>query len=175
MPLLDRQDVLAYLSAEDEIPGALRWLEHHKLRHDWDWDALTLTVHLSGPSADPDVVEAYLLKGFFDDYRALPPVWTFVDPRDASDAGRAAYPAPGPFEGGSILHPNGVICAPWSRLAYQSEGGPHSDWTDIASWQTTATDRTRALTIPDMLGRIRAEVLVSADRLAPLELSQSAA
>jgi hypothetical protein len=173
--LRDPEDVRAALLEADEVPAAIRWAEHHGLRHDWNEDDLILRLWLQGqrqdlqPSADqaPER-EDYLLRGTFPDYRVMPPEWRFVDPRNEEEIGQPAYPHPGPFPGGSVLHGNGVICAPWNRLAYGDRGGPHPDWQDAASWQTTAPGSTRALTIPDMLGRIRAEVEISPRRLAPL-------
>lgn len=150
------------------MPAAIRWAEHHRLRYDWDENDLVFKLWLSGLREDSGENEQYLLVGTFPDYRVMPPEWRFVDSRNEVDIGPAAYPHPGPFPNGSILHTNGVICAPWNRLAYGDRGGPHSDWQDAASWQTTAPDRTRALIIPDMLVRIRAEVQVSPRRLAPL-------
>jgi len=97
-----------------------------------------------------------------------PPAWRFLDPRTGADIGRAAFPAPGPFPLGSVLHATrAVICAPWNRLAYAERGGPHSDW-NATSWQTTAPQYTSARTIPDMLARVRAEVIISPARLEPL-------
>jgi hypothetical protein len=173
--LLDPEDVRANLLESEEIPAAIRWAELHGLRHDWDEENLVFKLCLEGqreeaqPSASTSGdKEQYRLIGTFPDYRVMPPEWRFVDPRNEAEIGRPAYPHPGPFPNGSILHTNGVICAPWNRLAYGDRGGPHTDWQDAASWQTTAPGSTRALTIPDMLGRIRAEVGVSPQRMGPL-------
>lgn len=168
MALLPREDVLAFLGADEEIPGAIRWAQHHGLAHTWDDTTLTFRVFLKGPADGERPPEVYLLAGTFEDYRALPPSWRFLDPRTGRDIGGAAYPAPGPYQTGSVLHSQGVICAPWNLLAYKTQGGPHADWTQPARWQETATDRTRALTIPDMLARLLAEVTISPRRLTPL-------
>jgi hypothetical protein len=167
--LLDPEDVRANLLEAEEIPAATRWATFHGLRHDWDEEDLVLKLWLQGQREDTfDEQEEYLLVGTFPDYRVMPPEWRFVDPRNEADIGIAAYPLAGPYPSGSILHGNGVICAPWNRLAYGDRGGPHPDWQDAASWQTTAPGSTCALTIPDMLGRIRAEVVISPRRMAPL-------
>ncbi|SRR6266849_7025765 len=168
MALLALDDVLAHLESETEIPGAIRWAKHHGLEHSWDKEALAFTVRLQGGSEREGEPEAYLLTGTFDDYRVIPPVWRFLDPRTRRDIGPAAYPMAGPFPQGSVLHSSGVICAPWNRLAYGDRGGPHMDWTEPAKWQTLAPQYTSANTIPDMLARVRAEVLLSPRRLAPL-------
>lgn len=165
MSLLARDDVLAYLEGDDEIPGAIRWATYHDLEQTWDHQTLALTVRLKGGG---ERQELYLLEGKFEDYRAMPPTWRFLDPRTGSDIGRAAFPAPGSFPLGSVLHSTkAVICAPWNRLAYADRGGPHNNW-DVANWQTTAPQYTSAWTIPDMLARIRAEVIISPGRLDPL-------
>jgi len=169
--LVDPQDVRANLLENEEIPAAIRWAGHHRLKHEWNEKDLVLKLWLQGQlDGEQEEVEKeeYLLVGTFPDYRVMPPEWRFVDPRTEDEIGTAAYPHPGPFQNGSVLHSDGVICAPWNRLAYADKGGPHPDWQDAASWQTTAVDRTRALNIPDMLSRIRAEVEISPRRLAPL-------
>jgi hypothetical protein len=168
MALLARDDILAYLDSDDEIPGAIRWAKYHGLEQAWDQEGLVFTVCLKGRSERDGGQEPYLLVGTFEDYRVMPPAWSFLDPRTGADIGRAAFPAPGPFPLGSVLHATrAVICAPWNRLAYSDRGGPHSDW-DAANWQTAAPQYTSARTIPDMLARIRAEVIISPARLAPL-------
>ena len=64
-----------------------------------------------------------------------------------------ATPPPGP-PNGSIFHPNPVICAPWNRLAYSVNGGPHGDWASLAAWKTNGVEYTQAHTIPDMLATL---------------------
>ncbi len=168
MGLLTRSVVLAHLMADQEIPGALRWAKHHKIEHTWDEDPLLLTVRLRGHADESGHVEEYLVAGVFDDYRVIPPAWRFLDPRNATDVGQGAFPAPGAFGPGSVLHTNGVICAPWNRLAYANETGLHNNWTDLTKWESLEPNNTQARTIPDMLARIRAEVALSPRRLAPL-------
>ena len=168
MGLVARRVVLAHLMAEGEIPGALRWARHHNLEHSWDEAALLLMVRFDGLADENGHSEQYLLTGVFDDYRVIPPAWRFLDPRNASDVGQAAFPAPGVFGAGSILHTNGIICAPWNRLAYAHETGLHNNWTDLTKWESLEPNNTQARTIPDMLARIRAEVAFSPRRLAPL-------
>ncbi len=174
MALLDPEDVRAHLAGE--IPRAQAWAEHHGLAHTWNADALKFTLALEGASQSENEREQYLVIGTFEDYRAVPPTWRFVDPRNGSDIGLAAYPAPGSFQAGagSVLHGNGVICAPWSRLAYGDKQGPHTDWTDATLWQTPAVGQTDAREIPDMLSRIFYEVAASPNRLAPLPIAEDA-
>jgi hypothetical protein len=172
--VLPRKDVLAHLRSE--IPGAIGWLLDRGYEHTWDSQRLRLTARMVGRGEASE--ETYLLIGTFEAYRALPPSWFFADPRNGAEIGKPAYPHPGPFPGGSILHTNGVICAPWNRLAYGDRGGPHSDWTDAANWQAPIQGHTYATTIPDMLARIAVELAESPhrmERLPDLEAAPEAA
>ncbi len=167
MALLDRETVLAYLEEPSEMPAAIAWAEYHRLDHAWDTDQLVFSLRFIGRSENTSGEEPYLLIGRFDDYRLLPPTWRFVDPDSGEEIGTAAYPL-GDWPDGSILHPNGVICAPWSRVSYADRGGPHNEWTEPTKWQTLVPEHTQANTIPDMLARIHAEVRRSPHRMAPL-------
>jgi hypothetical protein len=60
----------------------------------------------------------YWCKVLCDGYPAAPPAWHWYDP--ATDA--VNQPADTPDKGG-FFHGNGVICAPWNRLAYKSVDG----------------------------------------------------
>jgi hypothetical protein len=84
-----------------------------------------------------------------DSYRALPPLWRFVRP-GTDETGKQWFPASG---SGSFFHPGGMICAPWSRLAYKEHDGPHDNWSGPTNW-LNVTDVTVAHTIPDMLASI---------------------
>jgi hypothetical protein len=57
-----------------------------------------------------------------------------------------------------FFHSNGLICAPWNRLAYASENakGPHSDW-QIGNWLTNSYTK-GCKTIAAMLIRIDYEL-----------------
>ncbi len=99
-------------------------------------------------------------------YPSAPPAWQFVDAAGASP--RSAYPAPGNIAGisGSIFHPNGLICAPWNRLAYSELGGVHNDWGGIANWKTAARGYTQAHTIADMLQTLMIHLMASPGMMA---------
>ena len=66
-----------------------------------------------------------------DDYPTTPPAWHFRNPKTGALDEAADTP-----RGGQFFHSNGVICAPWNRLAYQARSprGPHGDWT-IGDWK----------------------------------------
>lgn len=167
--------VLAYL--DQEIPAAIAWAEDKGLTHEWSRDDLSLSLRLQGRSESEGkiVIEPYLLRGTFEDYRVEPPTWRFLDPRTGEAIGPAAYPL-GAWPGGTVFHGNGLICATWSRDAYGDRGGPHSDWGTARAWQTAAPQHAQAQTIPDMLARIYSELQLSPARMAPLpEIVEEAA
>lgn len=168
--------VRAYLAQPEEIPAALAHARGLGLEPIWSGDALNLRLRLEGPSTAPSAAavseEEYLIEGRFDQYRVLPPIWKFLDPRTGQDIGPAAYPQP---LGNSVVHPAGLICAHWSRLAYAQHGGPHGNWGGPESWQTRV-EGTEALTISDMLARLIWEVQYNTrGRMAPLPQRQAAA
>lgn len=87
-------------------------------------------------------------------YRAVPPTWTFAAPSGATAAApfpQPTTPAAGPA---SIFHPNRIICAPWNRLAYAENNGPHADWGGLANWTSAGAGATKADTLADMLDQI---------------------
>lgn len=166
MALIPPQATRSRLAADDEIPAARKLAVRRGLELDYQEHELSLTVRLQGPGADPSAPpEPYLVLASFEDYPVLPPAWRFVDPRTGADVGPGAYPRP---TGPSVLHPNGLICAHWNRLAYSDVGGPHGDWGGLANWQNPPAGTSVAFTVPDMLARIIREVAASAGRMAPL-------
>jgi hypothetical protein len=66
-----------------------------------------------------------------DDYPVKPPAWHWCDKDGTGHKDMRNVP-----KGTGFLHSNGVICAPWSRLAYTpvDSRGPHNDWT-ISDWR----------------------------------------
>src|SRR5262249_39401265 len=77
--------------------------------------------------------DIYYLHVELAEYRGMPAVWRLVSKDQVPDR---LEDAP---KGGGFLHSNGVICAPWNRLAYKKidSRGPHEDW-ELASWLTNA-------------------------------------
>lgn len=76
----------------------------------------------------------YHLRVDCTEYAALPPAWHWFNPT----TGALDQPKDTP-RGGNFLHGNGVVCAPWNRLAYKSVDtrGPHDDWS-IGDWQSNS-------------------------------------
>lgn len=173
-----REIVLAYLA--EEIPAALAWATDKDLQPEWNQDTLSFSLRLQGRGENEitqeETVEDYLLVGTFDDYRVEPPTWRFLDPRTGANIGAPAYPAGAWLNGGSVFHPNGLICATWSRDAYGDREGPHADWGAATQWQSVGREHSQADTIPDMLARIYAELKLSPHRMQPLpEIQEEAA
>jgi hypothetical protein len=77
--------------------------------------------------------ELYIMEIRFDDYKELPLLIEFVDPKTGERGKKNAYPADG-GKYGNLFHGNPCICHPCSRKAYKKYSGPHQDW-DIAGWQ----------------------------------------
>ncbi len=166
MPQIPRETVAATLGQPEEMPAAVAWACRRGLDLAYDAAALTVRLVLDGPGvSDQHTRERYVVQAVLEDYDVFPPAWRFLDPRTDGVIGQAACPRP---VGTSILHGNGVICAPWNRLAYQVEGGPHGDWGPTTGWKTPRPPYTHAVTIPDMLDRIHREVKRSRGRMAAL-------
>jgi hypothetical protein len=91
-----------------------------------------------------------------DGYPGTPPAWHWFNPATGRIDDRRDTP-----RGGNFLHSNGVICAPWNRLAYTTvdSRGPHSDW-QIGAWQNNSYTRA-CRTLSAMALRIAYELMKS--------------
>lgn len=166
MSLLPKATVTATLAQADQIPAALTWARRRALELEYDEEGLVVRLRLQGPGPTADSqAEAYLITGEMDEFDVLPVLWRYVDPRTGAMVGLAAYPRPA---GDSVFHSQGLICAPWSRLAYKTEGGPHGDWGQLTDWKTPRAPYTHAIAIPDMLDRLYRETNRSVGRMAAL-------
>jgi hypothetical protein len=58
-----------------------------------------------------------------------------------------------------------MLCAPWNRLAYAEEGGPHGDWGSALGWLNTRS-YTQAQTVADMLAAVESHLRSSPGRVA---------
>ena len=151
---------------QHELEGALGWAERHGVQIEWLPDQLWLHVTLRQPETD----QLFFLRGKVDEYRALPPEWTFTDERWET-AGRAVdFPEGVQGRFGApmfILHDQkAVICAPFNRLAYSELAGPHSDWGGPANWLNAGASQVHAETIGDMLQAMYRDFLLSRSRMA---------
>ena len=169
MPLLPNPVVHA--SVAEEMAAVLAWARRSGLELDFDESELSLAVELMGAVGVNDVRERYALRGVFNDYRAIPPAWTFVHPDTGSDVGPPAFPKSAGNQS-SIFISGGrlgaVICAPFNRLAFAELGGPHDNWGAQTNWLNAGAGYTRAETIADMLARIATGVGETTERMAPL-------
>jgi len=87
-----------------------------------------------------------------DRYPTWPPAWHWADPT----GGVIDAPTVTGL-GGNFFHSNGVVCAPWNRLAYKAidARGPHGDWT-IGDWLTNSYTR-QCKTLSAMAARLAIE------------------
>jgi hypothetical protein len=186
MGLVPANATKAYLEQPGELLAAMSEARRSGLEPVWDPNELCLRMAIKGPPApapgEPPLVagaaepsmwtEPYLLEGVFDDYRTLPPIWRFLDPRDGRDVGTAAYPQP---LGPSVFHTQGLICAHFNRMAYAENGGPHGNWNGTTAWQQPV-EGTIAMHVAAMLARLIWEVRYnSAGRMAELPAREEAA
>lgn len=148
------------------LGGEAGAIEAWAARHGWSVEIDHVRLALVATVRHPADASLLLIAADLQGYRAIPPAWRFLDPR-TGQAGPTAFPAAGPLPGGkgSIFHPNAVLCAPWNRLAYQTEGGPHGDWGEFTNWLNVAGDVTRAGTIAEMLSAISVHLGHSPGRL----------
>jgi hypothetical protein len=88
-----------------------------------------------------------------DQYPTLPPIWQWC----GADGTMLDDPRLVPVGGSSYFHTNGVLCAPWNRLAYSQvdSRGPHSDWA-IGDWKSNPHNR-ECKTLAAMATRIAIE------------------
>lgn len=169
MGRLPRAVTRAILEQPEHLPAALAWARRLGLELRFDEEELALELNLTGPGATTEAPpEPYRISGLLEDFDVLPIIWRYVDPRSGANIGVAAYPRP---TGSSVLHGNGLICAPWSRLAYAVEGGIHSDWQDLTDWKTPRPPYTFAPTIADQLDRLYRETRASTGRMAALPVA----
>ena len=125
-----------------------------------DLETLTVTARTAHPADQQPLV----LEGAFGGYRALPPLWRFVDPV-SGESSRTANPAPGAIYGqASIFHPEGFICAHWSRAAYAEGGGPHGNWGAASGWMSVR-EGTQAHAVAEMLAAVCTHLQFSPGRL----------
>jgi len=138
------------------------------VRIDWFPDGLQLRITLQQPESSL----CFFLRGMFQDYRALPPEWTFTDEKWQTTGRQADFPKGVPTTFGSgasifIVHnQTAVICVPFNRLAYADHAGPHGDWNGPTNWLNAGPSYIHADTIGDMLQAIHRDFLLTRERMA---------
>ena len=138
---------VAELTVAEELV-ALREIAAHRGWPLKDLDALHF--HLGLPASDQS--HFYLLVDC-DGYPVQPPAWHWCDAQGTHTDSLADRP-----QGSGFLHTNGVICAPWNRLAYKSVDprGPHGDWA-IGDWRQNSKT-SGCTTLPHMALRTYVEL-----------------
>jgi hypothetical protein len=148
----------------EELFGAARWAERHEVPLSWLADQLELRAIL----VQPETNELFYLRGQFGEYRALPPIWTFTDEGFTASPAAGWYPKPTVTRfGPSIFLSNPmVICAPFNRLAYAENNGPHRDWNGPLHWLSAGAGYVQAHFIGDMLQVIKRDFEPTRGRMA---------
>ena len=122
-----REVLKAELEAARPIARELGWGIIPRL------DDLVVYVTMFAHNKDP-----YILLVLFDDYKALPALFDFVDPVTGEVGTRHAYPK----ASDSFFHESGpCICARFNRKAYKAyaQTGPHGDWV-YEGWMNSKSD-----------------------------------
>jgi hypothetical protein len=116
------------LTIEEELAD----LAEVAARQGWRVESLTSTTFLVGFPSPSAWVWVHCAA---EDYPGLPPIWRWTNA--AGDRFDEPALTPRNDNGASnFFHGNGVICAPWNRLAYSNvdSRGPHGDW-NIGDWR----------------------------------------
>lgn len=117
--------------AELTLDAELRPLEENASLKGWSFERTDPTSFILGMKAKDG--STFWLNAKCDCFPSIPPAWHWYSfNKKACDR-----PQDTP-KGGGFFHDNGLVCAPWNRLAYKSvnaELGPHGDW-DIGEWRT---------------------------------------
>ena len=150
----------------DELPGALAWAERHHIAMDTRSIADRI---IRAVFVQPGNGENFYLQGAFEDYRAYPPIWEWYDESWTTKKDLHLSPHSGNSPVGSSIfiqhNGRGLICAPFNRLAYGEQNGPHADWGNPAQWITAGQGYIHAVTIGDMLNSILRDFRFSDGRM----------
>lgn len=156
---------------DSELPGAQAWAARRGFGLEWLPDRLEVRLTMTQAATN----ELFYLRGRFDGYRALPPVWSFTDQGWQATAVARYFPRieRPPFGSpififGGPNTPEGkgaVICAPFNRLAFVEEHGPHSDWS-LAGWTEAGPGYVRACTLGDMLQAVTRDFAATRGRMS---------
>jgi hypothetical protein len=89
------------------------------------------TVKMISPIDD----EGYKMEIRFDDYKELPLLIEFIDPKTGEKGTKNAYPADGGGKAGNLFHNHPCICHPCSRKAYKGYSNVHANDWNLIGWQ----------------------------------------
>jgi hypothetical protein len=129
---------------EIEFPAIMVWAD----RAGWRAEVEPASRLVTACTVHPKDGTALRAQADCTGYPSVAPAWRFLD--HAGQSPKSAYPAPGQQPGinGSVFHGNGLVCAPWNRLAYKDLGGVHDDWGALPGWKTAAPGYTRLIRSP---------------------------
>jgi hypothetical protein len=154
--------------AELELDAARAWAARHRATLTWIAETLELRATFMQPIGDLE--ETFFLRGSFDGYREVPPIWVFTDETWGAMSRPVDSPQAAPPGGRSsmFISHNGraVICAPFNRLAYAAKEGPHQDWGGPELWLSAGPNLVHAATIGDMLQAIHRDLVFAVGRLS---------
>src|SRR5690348_592031 len=114
---------------ESELPGMQAYAARHGWRITWRPDDLIILAEGKHPAdCSPACLHADVTG-----YRAQPPAWRWTT---GNPDHKPVVAQPGALPGGisSMFHDNGTICAPFNRLAYKENNGPHENWGGPSAW-----------------------------------------
>lgn len=135
---------------EDELPAADAYARRHGWNLTWRKEELAILADGRHP-ADQCGLRFH---AELSNYRALPPAWSCLQ-QDQNGNFNRRFPKGATLPGGgnSIFLNEGVICAPFNRLAYKDHSGPHGDWGGPSNW-LSVRGNVRATVIAEMLAQI---------------------
>ena len=161
--LPDHVTVAAFAS---ELEPAREWAKREQCQLECNLPEKVLRVTL----VRDDSAERFYLRGRFDEYKALPPIWEWCDANWSNAGDRGLSPDAAQTSHGSSMFLNhrgaAIICAPFNRLAYADHGGPHKNWGKLTHWMTVNRDVIYAVTIGDMLHAIARDFRYTSGRMA---------
>ena len=139
---------------EEELEGARAWADRHDIPLEWCPEQLEVRVVILQPKTE----KKFWLKGDVEGYDVVPPAWEFCNSEWEKCSASEHFPDPSstPF-GSSIFLGRCVICAPFNRLAFEENDGPH-DWGGASQWRNVADGHVQAESIGDMLQVIRRDL-----------------
>lgn len=99
----------------------------------WDIKVLDTTKFVATIKAGDESLFSVLVD--CDQFPSFPPVFHWYN----NETKQLDQPQDMPKGNNGFFYSNGVVCAPWNRLAYSSENakGPHHDW-EIGNWQSNS-------------------------------------
>lgn len=152
---------------EHELTAARLWAERHVVPLTW----LPSATEIRAVLTQPETEELFYLRCILDDYRRLPPAWTFTDETWEAEPAMHLFPLVSATQFGAPLFIRGkngpIICAPFNRLAYAEHKGPHGDWRGPTNWLTAGqANQVKAHYLGDMLQIIHRDFTHSRARMS---------